>query len=250
MSNSQEGLRKIVKSISFIAWFWLTMWIIIAISGLFSGYQITFAFMVTLLIMSVGVVGFILIQGLAWIIARLAGLSKERNGLIRWADIKARIAGKNKKDLVKESAVNLTGIQGWLRFFCLSLVLSSLYFLANFYNDKRDTYQQYPDLINNNAFTHFMSAYELLSWMSALLFTAAFFLLIKYKIRSTLNKVIIAIWLAAPVSILLQIIVMRFYLPEADISYAIVMSVIRGIFYCIIWTSYLRLSKRVKNTYL
>ena len=133
--------------------------------------------------------------------------------------------------MVKEE---LKGIGGWLVFFIITLIISTLYL-------------SYDILMGLSSALDF-------SFLSITLFievsiVVLFVMSIVYLFRENKKGVEILKWaLWLPAFNVLILLIVFFILGEPN-GEGLSLNVFQGVIYALIWTSYLRKSERVKNTY-
>jgi hypothetical protein len=239
----REGLRRIVKVISALAWICAIIAFGFAILTLFGGNPSEFWGVI-----GAGAIVFAVAQGTAWIIAGFSGNQKESDGLVRWTDLwiwRKKSASPARPDLV--------GVSGWLAWLSICLlVLCPLALFGSTFRDIQDTERLYPLLTSVAAWENFKILYWAITASAIAVSIAA-----GYRLRNVIEPgsvtfAKIALWIIGPGFVLASVIIAYISFGErggATVLDASIKSLFGSIFSAIVWTLYLKWSHRVRNTY-
>lgn len=137
----------------------------------------------------------------------------------------------------------LKGVGGWLAFLIIGLVFIGP--IINAFQFYFGVIEQREVIFANINDTH-SNIYEIFAWIMFSLYISlmifAGLMLYKRHKKSTIPIVIGLIWLFGPVASGLILL--------AEYDREVLISLVRSIIYSSIWTAYLLMSKRVKNTYI
>ena len=149
-----------------------------------------------------------------------------------------------------EDTSTLVGVSGFLAFLvAVLLVLGPLLSVGLTFSDHSSAERLYPDLVGTAAWAHLVKLDWFMAGLSAALSIIAGLLLLKRFQRSTIYFVIILIWLSS-VGVALFGIQLASTIFDGEISSGAAGAALgRPIISSLFWTTYLLLSKRVKNTY-
>lgn len=245
---AREGLRRIVRMISFLAWMGGIACILIAISAVISNPSptavITFA--------AIGLFFFCLIQGVAWIIAGFSGNTKDSDGLIRGRSLwKWK---RSPKATPLSINVGSTGVGGALTLLIIGfLVLGPARGVLNTFQNLDKAEAAYPKLLElANWHNYKLAVWSGVAAMCAIYIAAAYKLLRVHQPSSVIFA-IFALWVAGPGSTLLDAAAASLYfqLPLAKSfgSEEVIGGLVVSSIWAVIWTLYLKCSRRVQNTY-
>lgn len=239
--DSKEGLRRITRIVSAGAWLWLAGWVVAAVAWVFSEPAIALACALS------GVIGFACCQALGWVISGFAGLPREQDGLIRISSLKRIIRSDRSDPTIPQASLGgPTGVGGWLLFFMVILVLSAIR-SAGAYMEASEAARTHATWILE---TPYLTMLQIITCTSVACFLGAYFLLLRVKLRSTINRVIAAIWIAGPLAALADTFCAHLWIPQLGSVWSQNAGPIAGgVIFAIIWTAYLLKSRRVSNTY-
>jgi len=146
---------------------------------------------------------------------------------------------------------DLIGVGGWLAFLALVLiVISPLMTVFTTIAEHSRTASQYPELVNQNIWRSAVVLDWSMAALSAAISVIAGLMLLKIFRRSTVSIVIALIWLGAVGTAALSL-VLSDYLMSGSVNAGNAGATLgRPIGFCLIWTLYLLISRRVKNTYV
>ena len=130
----------------------------------------------------------------------------------------------------------LKGIGGWLLFFIITLILSTLILIY--------------DILTNLSSTNIITL--ILLFIEATI-VVIFIISLVYLFKEDKKGVEIlkwALWLPMG-NVILAAVLLLFILQivDSEVNTTLITELIRGVIYAIIWTTYLRKSVRVRNTY-
>lgn len=147
----------------------------------------------------------------------------------------------------------LKGVGGWLKLLIVGLcILGPLVSCGQNAEEIAKAEAENPSLMSSDSWEAFVT-YS--NWALLLTLTITFsagYRLWKIHAPQSVRFAILAMWIATPVSILLQMVAAYFSVGTAALSSAggeILSGVIRDWIVALVWTLYLLRSKRVKNTY-
>jgi Protein of unknown function (DUF2569) len=144
---------------------------------------------------------------------------------------------------VPEASPALVGVAGWLAFLAFSLTfLGPLVTLGRTAADISTAERTNPGLAGSSDWSSLVA----MAWLFSIIYCAitifAGYRLYKHHVPNTVPIVLACLWTAGPALALIGLL--AFGSDEAAIA-----DLVRTIFTTGIWTAYLLLSKRVKNTY-
>lgn len=196
-----------------------------------------------------------LFQGVVWVIDGFIGNKSDRSSII-WP--KRQRSGNAEAETVKPKPAPspkpaLVGADGWLYFLIVILmILSPIALVGSTLKDIGDAEQANPGLIGTAAWANYKVAVWCLIAAGAALKIAAGYRLKKiYKPESVLFA-ITAIWLAGPVLILVNVLLLHITLDVPMgwlLNKEVLSTFIGAAFWAVVWTAYLKWSRRVRNTY-
>lgn len=157
-------------------------------------------------------------------------------------------------EITERQPAELSGVRGWLAFLvvCL-LVLAPLTILGQASNGIRVVEELYPHIAGLQKWTSMKNTMWLFSVFQAIALFSAGLLLLITRLKSTIPRVILLMWVGGPVTSVVGILaisyqsVQSFSLLSKPSSVGDLAGSILGI---LLWTMYLKRSRRVKNTYV
>lgn len=255
--SAKEGISRIAKAISVVSWVALGGGLLTTVSlSMMARRDVGIVFFGGLL---ASFVAWGLCQGLVWIIDGFAGNKDETSSLLWPVKRKKPLARVSFNEEVKVSPQlagsrpDLRGIGGWLVFFIITLtVINPLTVLGGTASNIREAERLYPNLIS---FVPWQN-YKMVSWVVVLVAVGSFlwcgWILWKQHISSSVRAAITCIWVVPIMLIVCDIVAADYFLqvgPSEMLNKETLFSLIRGFSYATVWTLYLKLSRRVKNTY-
>lgn len=238
--NANEGLRRVVRVSSALAWVALAGGVILA--G-FNGNDENLA----LAILIAAAVSFVVLQGLAWIIAGFSGNHKDHDGLIRLP----RLRGQKSPKIGSDSGP--TGIGGWLLFLIVILIfISPLRNIGETISAISDAEKTYPGLLYIRRWMNYKAVLWVIVGLAVLVSVGAGIRLRFLHKPQSVTLAIGALWFCGPISFCLVVIAnfLLLDLPIADQFDASLTGTSIAIFIMAgVWTAYLKRSRRVRNTY-
>lgn len=245
----KEGLRRIVRAVSVVAWLCLagalaTGLVILVSDGPGGG----------LIIAGFGVAAFAVLQGAAWILAGFSGNAKDSDGLIRWPDVwawRARRGGGSLSGVVDPGPV---GVGGWLWLLILGLaIFGPLLAVGQTLQNIEATEKLYPNLVSVPAWVSYKSASWAVIAASCAISIAAGLRLWRGRDPSCVALAMCALWIRGPVTILADSLVTQSFLDFGVGEYfsdpKTIGTLIGATLTAAVWSLYLRNSRRVRNTY-
>lgn len=250
--NTGEGLRRVVRTISVLAWLWGIGALAVACVMLFGTEREIFFVPII-----AGLVGFAILQGVAWIAAGFGGSPQDRDGLIRphWskkATPRSPIPlSPTPKELLKPSP-ELVGVHGWLLLIMVGIiVLRPLMILGNNAQDITEAEAAYPALAQLGAWhTYIWASWTLAIGTAAISVYAGYCLKTKFH-SSTVQLAMSSLWISGPLYVICQGI-LGISLLKLDLNSAtdiLGRSFVSVTAHAIVWTLYFLISRRVRNTY-
>lgn len=151
------------------------------------------------------------------------------------------------------TSYQLKGVGGWLKLLIVGLcILGPLVSCGQHAGEIAKAEAANPSLTSLDAWQSFVTYSNWALLFSLAITFSAGYRLWKIHTPQSVRFAILAMWIAAPVSALFQIVAAHFSIGTAALSSAggeIAVGVIRGWIVALVWTLYLLMSKRVKNTY-
>jgi len=148
---------------------------------------------------------------------------------------------------------DISGVGGWLALLVFGLmILGPLLGLGALLNEFSTAVEQLPQLANNAKWQDYQQISWLIYTVSVAISFSAGYRLWKIHFPESVRFAIISQWLAGPLTYVLhQIsgIVMFDMIPDGDTIARMVGGTIAAVIGAGIWTAYLMLSVRVRNTY-
>ncbi|WP_397474234.1 DUF2569 family protein [Pusillimonas sp.] len=253
--DATEGVSRIAKLISGTAWVILLLGIVFfAYVALFEARPEWGALFGLLAVVTVI---FALMQSVVWVIDGFIG-NKDMGRNFLWPykrkalrAKKLAAPGKASRQVAKNA--DLKGVHGWLFFFVLTLmVFSPLRTLGETARNISDAERAYPTIVDLAQWGNYKTAI----WMAVLAYSIALvwagWSLMRHFIPSSVSAAIAVMWIC-PIALLAidMYASITFLEMEASeyFSTEIIGGMMGGLVYAGIWTAYLKLSRRVKNTY-
>lgn len=236
--DAKEGIRRIVKTLSAVAWVCLALGILSGLASRSDGWPVFFF----------GAIAFMVLQGIAWITAGFASNNGERDGLIRPRDLMFwRRTGPASGD-----NTGPIGVGGWLYFPIFALFVGPFISMGELMSGFAQTEAQYPAIRGISAWSN----YKMTCW--AIVIASAFIgiragrlLWVKHRPESV-HAAIIAFWVLGPIGIAAIIVAQLIFLKvtlfqifDARTLGSTVGASLGSLF----WVAYLKWSRRVRNTY-
>lgn len=254
--NAKEGVGRIAKLISALAWVILLGGTVISASESLFGRRVEWGLFFGLLISLVII--FSVIQGIVWVIDGFIG---EKDGAAHnflWPYKRKSLRVKKLDDSGKASRqeaknAHLIGVRGWLFFFILTLmVFGPLRTLGETARNISDVERAYPTIVDLAQWGHYKTAI----WIAVLGYCIAIiwagWSLKRHLIPSSVSAAIAVMWICPIALIAIDMYAAMAFLEMKASDYfskEIIAGMIGGLVYAGVWTAYLKLSRRVKNTY-
>lgn len=200
-----------------------------------------------------GVIFFVLIQGLAWILARSSGNPKGADGLLSLRMFR-RPRGLSTEQNPLAPTPEPSGVGGFLWVPIIGLiVVGPLAAIIHTLMSLRETENLYPALLNLSAWANYkMAGWSLIAIACALSMTAGGRLLFDIRPQSVRFAVWV-IWLRGPLMIVADAALASTFLDVEPGQYFRDAQAVRGligsILSAMLWTLYFKFSRRVRNTY-
>lgn len=255
--SAKEGINRIAKAISVVSWIALCGGLLTTVSlSMMARRDVGIVFFVGLL---ASVSTWALAQGLVWIIDGFAGNKDESSSLLWPIKKKNRTSSQTAIENIAvspplpKSREDLYGVGGWLVFFLITLaVVTPITVLGGTALNISETERLYPGIINHAPWKN----YKIVTWAAALTAAGSYcwcgWVMRKQHIPSSVNTAIICMWVV-PISVLcVDVIAADYFLkitPTEMLGSEALASLVKVFIYATIWTLYLKLSKRVRNTY-
>jgi hypothetical protein len=245
--NAQEGIRRLIRIISVIAWLALA---ISAVTGALSAGSVGEA----LVFIGIGGIIFVVLQGIAWVLVGFSGNLAGADGLVRPRDFRIWRKTKGKPDVASARSSGPAGVNGWLLLLVIGmLVLGPLRNVAETMNAIHDTEAFYPALLK----VPLWNTYKLVIW-STIAAACAASIAGGWRLRNdhrpqTVRFAIWMLWLSGPIGaicILFEQATILGAKAEELFSAQAVGGQIGVLAYAAVWTIYLKVSRRVRNTYV
>ncbi|QDJ44999.1 DUF2569 family protein [Bordetella hinzii] len=244
--SAKEGLRRIVRILSFGAWAVLGIALVAAI------FQASTPFTAAG-VLAVGVVTFALVQGFAWVLAGFSGNPKGTDGLISWRMLRwARVSTLDPKPL--EWNAGPVGIGGllWLPITGL-IAFGPLLAISQTLKSLTDAEKLYPTLPTIQAWADYKTAVWVLIAITCVISVTAGYRLLHGREPHIVRFAVWAIWLRGPAMVLADAYLANALLKMSPGEYfgneRILGAFIASILICVVWTLYFKFSRRVRNTY-
>jgi len=243
--TAKEGIRRIVRAISMLAW-------AVGALSLLGGTALLFGTepFLSVVMWGAGAIAFAVLQSLAWIIAGFSGNPKESDGLLRWMSLRTwRNSGKKSKPIDPGP----TGVGGWLLLLAINLLaFTPLRLIIEIHLTMTQTESAYPSLVSFPLW----ESYKIVIWIITAIL-CALMIVAGLKLRnrhepSSVQFAIRTLWIAGPFAIvpiaLANTLMIGTPLAEFfDVGMLREMAVSAGV--ALLWTLYLKWSRRVRNTY-
>lgn len=254
--DAKEGVSRIAKLISGSAWMFLVLGIVVSASTTLSGsypqWGLLFFFVACLTAI------FAVMQGIVWIIDGFIGNKERAAHNFLWPYKRKALRTKRPADPGKasrqaEKNAHLKGVHGWLFFFVLTMmVFSPLRTLGETARNISDAERVYPALADLAQWGHYKTAIWIAVLAYCIVLVWAGWSLMRHFIPSSVSAAIAVMWIC-PIALLAidMYATITFLEMEASeyFSTEIVGGMMGGLVYAGVWTAYLKLSRRVKNTY-
>lgn len=243
-----EGARRVVKALSVFAWLILSISVVVACAILFGREP-----WLSVGAVFSGAVVFAIFQGAAWIVAGFSGNPRESDGLVRWADLwRWRRKPRRTNPVVHDAGP--AGVGGWLLLLVIGLlVLGPLAGIGKTMQAIEVTERTYPNIIGIPAWVHYKSTGWSLIAMACLVSVAAGWGLLKSRQSGAVQFAIAALWIRGPAVVILDAISATIFLQTGFAEYfsdpSLVGDLLGNFAAATIWTAYLKMSRRVRNTY-
>lgn len=241
-----EGLRRVVKAISVLAWVWAALFVAVAIATVFGTEE-----WLALLFLPSAAIGFAILQGIAWIVSGFNGGRGDDDGLV-WARhiFKRRTAQKiRQSEAVK---ANLKGVAGWLAWITfVFLVVSPAALIGGTRTNIEQAEKDYPALLTTPSWGAYVDTLTSMVWISAAMCFFVGLALIWWKKPPTVTLAIVTLWIAGPTVSYLDLVALPMHyfgshLMNEDGAVRQLAIAFSG---AIVWTLYFLRSRRVRNTY-
>ena len=148
----------------------------------------------------------------------------------------------------------LSGIGGWLAFLVMCLIaLAPMSILGQVSNAVRDTEELYPHIVGLPKWDSMKNTMWIFSAFQAIALFSAGLLLFRTRLESTVPRVILLMWIGGPLASALGTMVLSYQSVQSFALLAepkFVGGITGSILGILIWTMYLKKSRRVRNTYI
>ncbi|MNX76826.1 hypothetical protein D3C86_1083440 [compost metagenome] len=243
---SSEGLKRIVRILS------VSAWAVLGLATALSIFQLALPPTVEG-VFAGGVVFFVLVQGLAWTLARYSGNPKGADGLISWQMFRqARAPAIDPTP--PEARPEPSGVGGllWLPIVGFT-ALGPLAAVSQTLRYLTEAENLYPALLKASAWsTYKMAGWSLIAVACVLSITAGYRLVVDHRPQSV-RFAIWVLWLRGPMMVVADAALVSIFLnlkPSAYFGDAQTVSAFIGsILISLLWTLYFKCSRRVLNTY-
>lgn len=254
--NAKEGVGRIAKLISVLAWVILLAGTVITVSESLFGSRVEWGQFFGLIVALVII--FAVIQGIVWVIDGFIGDKEGPTHNFLWPYKRKSLRAKKLDDLGKASRraaknAHLIGVHGWLFFFVLTLmVFSPLRTLGETARNISDVERAYPTIVDLAEWGNYKTAI----WIAVLGYSIALvwagWSLKRHLIPSSVSAAIAVMWICPIALIAIDMYAAMAFLGMEALDYfstEIIVGMIGWLVYAGVWTAYLKLSRRVKNTY-
>jgi hypothetical protein len=137
-------------------------------------------------------------------------------------------------------------VGGWLLLLMVILVLSAIRAVGAYLEVSEMARGQATWILE----TPYIPALQIITAGSVFCFLSAYYLLLRVKLRSTINRAIVAIWLAGPLAAVIDTFCAEIWLSQLGPIWSHNAGTLAGsVIFALIWTAYLLKSRRVRNTY-
>lgn len=246
--ENKEGLSRVAKLMSFVGWIFLALGIFVGIGMAFGNGGVA-----SFLGVVVGAFLFVVIQGLVWVLDGFIGNNGAHSNLL-WPK-KRSVVNKNSGSPEKpeNTKPQLRGVQGWLLLLVVSLMfIGPLRTIGGVMDSIGTAEMNYPALINLPAWGNYKTA----CWIMVIATCAAMIWagngLRKHHIPASVSACICILWATPIASISTDYFAAAAFLDMSAGDYfgrESLTVLAQGIICAAVWTAYLKMSKRVKNTY-
>lgn len=242
----QEGVRRIVKVLSVLAWAVLSIALVLGVLVLFGRAR-----ELSLPVIGVGLLAFGVLQGCAWVVAGFSGNPPDADGLVRWKDVRFRSATSQR---AKQVSAGPVGVGGWLWFpIIVLLVIGPLVAIGQTLQALDEAERLYPAVLRLPAWsTYKTAAWTIIATACTVSIFAGYRLLKDFR-PQTVTFAIFAFWLRGPVTSLLDAAAGQATLGINIIEYfndpRTLGTTLGATVTALVWTLYLKWSRRVRNTY-
>ncbi|TKR53431.1 DUF2569 domain-containing protein [Allopusillimonas ginsengisoli] len=252
--NAKEGMSRIAKLISVLAWVTLALGSIATATATLSDRKPEWSLF--FLILALLLVVFAAMQGIVWIMDGFIG-NKEAQSNILWPYKRNKRPVTPKFDQVKaaknaERDLHLRGVGGWLLWLVIVLmVLTPLFGFGQTSNNLGEAEALYPNLIGLPAWQNYKDSSWVLAWIAAGASFTAGYRLFKFHHPGSVSLTIAVLWVTPIATTIADSFLANHFLDVsmADAGMEIIAALIKGLLSASIWTAYLKLSRRVRNTY-
>ena len=244
--SASEGLKRIVRILSVLAWSVLAILTVAAVSQVSDPTSAGLAF-------ALGCAVFAVLQGAAWVIAGFSGNPKGDDGLVSWRHIFRRRRAAAPAPTPVAIDPGPSGIGGWLLLLVIMLIaLSPLKAISETWSGFDALEKTYPALQGAPKW----ATYKAIAW-GIVLASAAVSFIAGYRLRNhhhpaSVSFAIGALWFSGPISTALVFIASNavFGVKLNDFfDTSTLGAAIGSLITAVIWTAYLKMSRRVRNTY-
>lgn len=250
--SASEGVTRIAKLVSVSAWVAAGLGILITVITTFSPRRPDWTMFFLGLVFSIVV--WALLQGVVWVIDGFAGNKGARSSII-WPRklLPKKMVSHVTPEPAQLSRPDLLGVHGWLFFLVISLmILSPLVTVGSLYSEFEQVERSFPRLRNVAVWKD----YKWVAW-ALVLSALAFKITAGYRLKtvfqsSSVGFAILALWVTGPGLDLVLLVIQNSMLGlsfRAMLSAQVVGAFVGSVLYALIWSSYLKFSRRVRNTY-
>ncbi|MGX9693819.1 DUF2569 family protein [Achromobacter anxifer] len=242
----QEGVRRIVKVLSVLAWAVLALSMVLSVAVLFGREP-----GMTPPVLGAGVAAFGIFQGGAWILAGFSGNPPDADGLVRWGNLPFR-----RRPAAKLASVSVgpVGVGGWLWLPIIGLlILGPLMSIGQTLQALEEAERLYPALLRLPAWSSYKTAGWTIIATACAVSIVAGYRLLKDLRPQTITLTIVALWFRGPITSVLDAAAGQAFLGYSIVEYfsdpRTLGSVLAATVTALIWTLYFKWSRRVRNTY-
>lgn len=149
--------------------------------------------------------------------------------------------------------MTVRGVGGWLYFLIIVLtILGPLVGLGRLASEIQNTETQMPDLVSIPVWDQYKSALWIVTFAAAVLHVVAGYRLAKFHVWKSVRFAVFALWCAGPgtaIPILLAAWLFFGLAGAIEMIGELLVGVFQGAIAATVWSTYLLVSVRVRNTY-
>lgn len=258
--SAKEGVSRIAKAVSVVSWIAIAGGLLTTVSlSMMARRDVGIVFFGGLL---ASFVVWGLCQGLVWIIDGFVGNKNETSSLLWPVKRKRRLrpaldesdSTPAQKVSYMNSRPDLYGVGGWLLFFVISFtVITPLAVLGSTANNFSQTELAYPVLNSLTSWGNYKTASFALAFLVAGMYGWCGKVLWTQHIPQSVKTAILALWILPLFlgvgDVMLAMGILELHLHDAVDGRELVSRLFGYFMPAAVWTLYLKLSRRVRNTY-